>query len=104
VVCFDEIGPIGLIPYHGSGWAPVKRPERLRATYSKRNGVLRIAIGHWSLHRCAVTTYIYCGSHAGRSSTGGSLATRAKVSLLDDLGTRLEIRPTQDFAHHDSRA
>src|SRR3954464_3137252 len=39
VVCFDEMGPIGLIPHHGSGWAPEKRCERLRATYSKRHGV-----------------------------------------------------------------
>jgi hypothetical protein len=27
VVCFDEMGPIGLIPHHGSGWAPAKRPS-----------------------------------------------------------------------------
>ena len=33
------MGPIQLIPHHGSGWAPAKRPERLRATYSKRDGV-----------------------------------------------------------------
>jgi transposase len=39
VVCFDEMGPIQLIPHHGSGWAPEKLPERLRATYSKKNGV-----------------------------------------------------------------
>ena len=39
VVCFDEMGPIQLIPHHGSGWAPAKLPERLRATYSKKGGV-----------------------------------------------------------------
>jgi hypothetical protein len=33
------MGPIQLIPHHGSGWAPSKRPERLRATYSKKHGV-----------------------------------------------------------------
>jgi hypothetical protein len=32
VVCFDEMGPIQLIPHQGSGWAPEKLPERLRAT------------------------------------------------------------------------
>ncbi|MCA1679864.1 MAG: hypothetical protein LC777_13395 [Actinobacteria bacterium] len=31
VVCFDEMGPIQLIPHRGSGWAPEKRCERLRA-------------------------------------------------------------------------
>ena len=36
VVCFDEMGPIQLIPHQGSGWATQKRPERLRATYSKK--------------------------------------------------------------------
>jgi transposase len=39
VVCFDEMGPIQLIPHQGAGWAPAGRPERLRATYSKPHGV-----------------------------------------------------------------
>jgi transposase len=49
VVCFDEMGPIGLIPHHGSGWAGQKRPERLRATYSKNNGV-RYLFGAYDVH------------------------------------------------------
>jgi transposase len=49
VVCFDEMGPIGLIPHHGSGWAPEKLPERLRATYSKPNGV-RYLFGAYDVH------------------------------------------------------
>jgi transposase len=49
VVCFDEMGPIQLIPHHGSGWTPAKRPERLRATYSKRNGV-RYLFGAYDVH------------------------------------------------------
>jgi transposase len=49
VVCFDEMGPIGLIPHHGSGWAQAKRPERLRATYSKNNGV-RYLFGAYDVH------------------------------------------------------
>src|SRR4051794_35845416 len=39
VVCFDEMGPIQLIPHQGAGWAPVGRPERQRATYNRRGGV-----------------------------------------------------------------
>jgi transposase len=39
VVCFDEMGPIQLIPHQGSGWAPEKLPERLRATYNRKGGV-----------------------------------------------------------------
>src|SRR3954451_15370405 len=49
VVCFDEMGPIELIAHHGSGWAPEKRCERLRATYSKRNGV-RYLFGAYDVH------------------------------------------------------
>jgi transposase len=49
VVCFDEMGPIQLIPHHGSGWAPAKLAERLRATYSKKNGV-RYLFGAYDVH------------------------------------------------------
>ncbi len=49
VVCFDEMGPIQLIPHHGSGWAPAKLPERHRATYSKKNGV-RYLFGAYDVH------------------------------------------------------
>jgi transposase len=50
VVCFDEMGPIGLIPHEGSGWAAEKRPERLRATYSKKHGV-RYLFGAYDVHQ-----------------------------------------------------
>ena len=49
VVCFDEMGPIQLIPHQGSGWAPLGRPERLRATYSKPHGV-RYLFGTYDVH------------------------------------------------------
>ena len=49
VVCFDEMGPIQLIPHQGSGWATQKRPERLRATYSKTHGV-RYLFGAYDVH------------------------------------------------------
>src|SRR3954453_16263719 len=49
VVCFDEMGPIQLIPHHGSGWAAEKRCERLRATYNRRNGV-RYLFGAYDVH------------------------------------------------------
>jgi transposase len=49
VVCFDAIGPIQLIPHHGSGWARETRCERLRATYSKGNGV-RYLFGAYDVH------------------------------------------------------
>jgi transposase len=46
---FDEMGPIQLIPHHGSGWAERKRPERHRATYSKKLGV-RYLFGAYDVH------------------------------------------------------
>jgi transposase len=39
VISFDEKGPESLCPKHGHGWAPRSRPERHRATYSRRQGV-----------------------------------------------------------------
>lgn len=49
VVCFDEMGPIQLIPHQGSGWAPQKLPERLRATYNKKGGT-RYLYGAYDVH------------------------------------------------------
>lgn len=49
VICFDEMGPIQLIPHQGRGWAPVKRPERLRATFKRPHGV-RYLFGTYDIH------------------------------------------------------
>ena len=49
VVCFDEMGPIQLIPHHGSGWAAHKRSERLRASYKRPHGV-RYLFGAYDVH------------------------------------------------------
>lgn len=49
VVCFDEMGPIQLIPHQGAGWAPVGRPERLRATYNRKGGT-RYLFGAYDVH------------------------------------------------------
>jgi len=48
-VCFDEMGPIQLIPHQGSGWVPLGWPERLRATYKPRHGV-RYLFGAYDVH------------------------------------------------------
>jgi transposase len=49
VVCFDEMGPIQLIPHQGSGWAPEKLPERLRATFNRKGGT-RHLYGAYDVH------------------------------------------------------
>jgi DDE superfamily endonuclease len=50
VISFDQMGPISLRPTHGSGWAPKGRPERLRATFNRRQGT-RYAFGAYDVHR-----------------------------------------------------
>ena len=49
VISFDEMGPVSLCPHHGRGWARQGRPERHRATYSRRHGV-RYLVGALDVH------------------------------------------------------
>jgi transposase len=49
VLSFDEMGPVSLRPHHGRGWALKRRPERHRATYSRRQGV-RYLVGALDVH------------------------------------------------------
>ena len=49
VISFDEMGPVSLCPHHGRGWAQRGRPERHRATYSRRSGV-RYLVGALDVH------------------------------------------------------
>jgi transposase len=49
VVCFDEMGPIQLVPHQGAGWAPRGRPARHRATYNRRGGT-RYLFGAYDVH------------------------------------------------------
>lgn len=39
VICVDEFGPLNLMPRAGRGWAPARRPPRLRATFTRTHGV-----------------------------------------------------------------
>jgi transposase len=49
VISFDEMGPVSLRPHQGRGWAPRRRPERHRATYTRRSGV-RYLVGALDVH------------------------------------------------------
>lgn len=49
VVSFDQMGPISLRPHPGAGWAQRKRPERQRATFTRRHGV-RYVMGAFDVH------------------------------------------------------
>jgi transposase len=49
VIAFDQMGPHSLRPTHGSGWAPRKRPGRLRGDFSRRHGT-RYVFGAYDVH------------------------------------------------------
>jgi transposase len=49
VISFDEKGPESLCPRHGRGWARRGRPERQRATYTRRQGI-RYLVGALDVH------------------------------------------------------
>lgn len=49
VISFDEMGPVSLCPHQGRGWARRGRPERHRATYTRRSGV-RYLVGALDVH------------------------------------------------------
>src|SRR3954463_6685121 len=88
VVCFDEMGPIGLIPHHGSGWAAEQRPERIRATYSKPNGV-RYLFGAYDVHADRLH-----GRLRAHKTAGGVLACSRQTPMR--LAARLRISWTAD--------
>ena len=48
-LALDEIGPVSLCPHHGRGWAQRQRPERHRASYTRRHGV-RYLVGALDVH------------------------------------------------------
>jgi len=49
VISFDEKGPESLRPRHGRGWAVRGRPERHRATFTRRHGI-RYLVGALDVH------------------------------------------------------
>jgi transposase len=42
VVCVDEFGPLNLLPRKGKAWRRCHKPRRLRATYTRDNGVMHM--------------------------------------------------------------
>jgi transposase len=50
VISFDQMGPISLKPIQGASWRPLKRPDRLRATYNRKHGI-RYIFGALDVHR-----------------------------------------------------
>ena len=76
VVCFDEMGPIQLIPHQGSGWAPERLPERLRATYNRKGGI----------------RYLYGAYDVGRDYLHGRLRPRKGEHEVVAFLTQIRMR------------
>lgn len=103
VVCFDEMGPIQLIPHQGAGWAPVGRPERLRATYNRRGGT-RYLFGAYDVHADRLTGRLR--AHKSARDVLGFLQTirmrypsRRQIYLvMDNLSTHW-TKDIRDWAH-----
>ena len=85
MVCFDEMGPIGLIPHPGSGWAPEKLPERQRATYNKKGGV-RYLFGAYDVHADRLHGRLRTHKNAGEV-----LAFYRQIRMRYDPKTRLYL-------------
>ena len=97
VICFDEMGPIQLIPHQGSGWARQKRPERLRATYSKHGGV-RYLFGAYDVHATVCTAGCARTRAATRSWRSTANPDALPVEGPDLPDRRQPLRP-QDPGH-----
>jgi DDE superfamily endonuclease len=49
VVCYDQLGPLELRPLAGQCWAKRRKPQRLRATYTRRFGIEQLH-GFYDVH------------------------------------------------------
>jgi transposase len=85
VVCFDEMGPIQLIPQQGSGWAERKRPARLRATYKRLHGV-RYLFSDYDPHADRLH-----GRLRAHKNSGEALAYYRQIRMRYDPALRIHL-------------
>ena len=83
VISFDEMGPVSLRPHQGHGWARRHRPERHRATYSRRSGV-RYLVGALDVH----TSYLRARLRPQRNGNS-TLTFMRQIRLAYPAATRL---------------
>ncbi len=86
VVSFDQMGPISLRPHAGAGWARRKRPERQRATFTRRHGV-RYVFGAYDVHGDRLRVRL-------RPSRSSSRSARATPDGCGSTGSRTTSRRT----------
>ncbi len=102
VVCFDEMGPIQLIPHHGSGWAPNTLPQRLRATYNRRSGV-RYLFGAYDVHADRLHGRLRARKNAGEvlafyRQIRMRYARRLRIYLVADNLSTHKTPPIREWA------
>ena len=83
VISFDEKGPESLCPRHGHGWARQGRPQRHRATYSRRQGI-RYLVGALDVH----ADYLRIRSRPRRNGTS-TLTFMRQIRLAYPAKTRI---------------
>ena len=83
VISFDEMGPLSLCPQHGRGWARRGRPERHRATYSRRSGI-RYLVGALDVHADQLRARL-----RPTRNGGSTLTFLQQIRLAYPLSTRI---------------
>jgi len=84
VVCLDEFGPLNLQPQpNGNAWAPRAKPRRIRATYTRPDGVRHLL--------CAldVGADLLSGEHTERKTRFEFLALCEQIRARYPAATRL---------------
>lgn len=83
VISFDEMGPVGLRPQPGRGWSRAGRPERQRATYTRRQGI-RYLVGALDVH----ADYLRARLRPGRNGAS-TLVFMRQIRLAYPLSIRI---------------
>jgi hypothetical protein len=85
VFAFDEFGPLGVRPTHGSGWAEQKHPDRLPATYHRTHGVRYF-------HGCySVANDTLWGVNRRKKSAGNTLAALKSIRAARPDGASVYV-------------
>lgn len=56
IICYDEWGPLELKPIHGYHWAAKCKPQRARATYTRKSGTEQMLAFYDVHHDCLAGT------------------------------------------------
>jgi hypothetical protein len=105
VICFDEMGPLELRPYAGSGWYREKHPKRMRATYHRSQGVEQL-LAFYDVHAdCLVGQVRKRKTHtdllAVFARLRGCYPTEQKIYLvMDNLNTHRHPQLREFYESH----